>query len=77
LNELNRALLSTIGSSGEAYLSNAMVGGAFMLRACIVNFHTTLADIEALPRLVARLGAEADLARRPMLKGTVYEEPAR
>jgi len=77
LNELNRTLLSTIGSSGEAYLYNEMVGGASMLRACIVNFHTTLADIEALPRLVARLGAEADLALRPMLKGTVYEEPAR
>ena len=41
-----------------------MVGGRFALRACIVNFRTSLADIEALPPLLARLGREADQAMR-------------
>jgi hypothetical protein len=42
-----------------------VVGGRFVLRACIVNFRTTLADVEALPALVARLGREADETLRP------------
>ena len=50
--------------SGEAFLSNALVGGRFVLRACIVNFHTSLGDIEALPPLLSRLGAEADTVLR-------------
>ena len=47
-------------NSGEAYLSNAVVRGKFALRACIVNFRTTQADIEALPPLIVRLGKETD-----------------
>jgi hypothetical protein len=35
-----------------------------VLRACIVNFHTSLEDVEALPTLLARLGKEADTALR-------------
>jgi hypothetical protein len=37
-----------------------VVDGKFVLRACIVNFHTTLADVDRLPPLIARLGREAD-----------------
>jgi glutamate/tyrosine decarboxylase-like PLP-dependent enzyme len=58
--ELNQALLTRLERSGEAFLSNAMIGGRFALRACIVNFRTSAADIEALPPLLARLGREAD-----------------
>jgi aromatic-L-amino-acid decarboxylase len=64
LHRLNQELLARVERSGEAFLSNAMVGGRFALRACIVNFRTSLADIEALPPLLARLGAQADLALR-------------
>ena len=64
LNELNRELLTRLQNSGEAYVSNAVIGGKFVLRACIVNFRTSLADIEALPGIVARLGQEADTALR-------------
>ena len=46
--------------SGEAFLSNAMVDGRFALRACIVNFRTSLADVRALPSLLARHGREID-----------------
>src|SRR5580692_11586080 len=44
----------------QVYLSNAVIDGKFALRACIVNFRTSLDDIEALPRLVVRLGNELD-----------------
>jgi aromatic-L-amino-acid decarboxylase len=64
LNQLNQHLLTAVEKSGEAFLSNALIGGKFVLRACIVNFHTTLGDIEALPPLLSRLGREADLALR-------------
>jgi glutamate/tyrosine decarboxylase-like PLP-dependent enzyme len=65
LSELNRELLTRLQNSGEAYLSNAVIAGKFVLRACIVNFRTALADIEALPEIVTRLGQEADAALRP------------
>ena len=65
LNQLNQNLLTAVEKSGEAFLSNALIGGKFVLRACIVNFHTSLGDIEALPLLLSRLGEEADTALRP------------
>jgi hypothetical protein len=36
-----------------------------VMRACIVNFRTTLEDVLALPALVAGLGEEADRKLRP------------
>jgi aromatic-L-amino-acid decarboxylase len=64
LQRLNQEVLSRVERSGEAFLSNAIVGGRFALRACIVNFRTSLADIEALPPLLSRIGREADRAIR-------------
>ncbi len=60
LNELNETLLTRLQRSGEVYLSNAVIGGVFALRACIVNFRSTVRNIEALPGIVARHGAEVD-----------------
>lgn len=57
LNALNRRLLARLQADGRAFLSPAAVGGRFLLRACIVNFHTTAADVDALPALVAELAA--------------------
>lgn len=65
LDELNRELLTRLQNSGEAYLSNAVIHGKFVLRACIVNFRTSLADVEALLPLVVRMGSEVDSALRP------------
>jgi glutamate/tyrosine decarboxylase-like PLP-dependent enzyme len=59
LQRLNQELLSRVERSGQAFLSNAMVNGRFALRACIVNFRTSEADIEALPQLLATIGREA------------------
>jgi aromatic-L-amino-acid decarboxylase len=60
LNRLNKEVLQRIQRGGEAFISNTTVRGAFVLRACIVNFRTTITDIEALPTLVSRIGAETD-----------------
>jgi glutamate/tyrosine decarboxylase-like PLP-dependent enzyme len=65
LDQLNCELLTLLQNSGEAYLSNAVIHGKFALRACIVNFHTEMADIEALLPLVVRIGKELDSASRP------------
>jgi glutamate/tyrosine decarboxylase-like PLP-dependent enzyme len=56
LNRLNQALLGEIEKSGDAFLSNAVVDGKYLLRMCIVNFRTSLEDIEALPGLIAEIG---------------------
>jgi glutamate/tyrosine decarboxylase-like PLP-dependent enzyme len=65
LNALNQALLERIQASGEMFVSNAVVRGRFLLRACIVNFHTADADVAAVPEITARLGREVDAALRP------------
>ncbi len=60
LDALNRELLDRLQRGGETFVSNAVVGGRYVLRACIVNFHTTLADVEAVPEIVARIGRRVD-----------------
>jgi glutamate/tyrosine decarboxylase-like PLP-dependent enzyme len=64
LNRLNEALLDAIQRGGEAFVSNALVRGRYVLRACIVNFHTTRADVEALPEIVVRTGRALDARMR-------------
>ncbi len=56
LNALNARLVAALQQRGEAYVSNAIVQGRYLLRACVVNFRTTLADIEALPEIIVRAG---------------------
>jgi glutamate/tyrosine decarboxylase-like PLP-dependent enzyme len=65
LNQLNTELLTRLQNGGEVYLSNAVIEGKFALRACIVNFRTSIEDIEALPEIVLRTGREVDAELRP------------
>jgi glutamate/tyrosine decarboxylase-like PLP-dependent enzyme len=65
LNDLNREIMSRLQSEGEVFLTNAVVGGAYLLRACVVNFRTTLGDIEQVPELTARAGRAIDATLRP------------
>ena len=58
LNKLNTALLTKLQEGGEAFVSNAVIEGKYLMRACIVNFRTDISDIEALPEIVIRLGRE-------------------
>lgn len=67
LDALNRDLLDRLQRGGELFVSNAVINGRYVLRACIVNFHTSHADIEALPAIVARVGQTADAALRSTL----------
>jgi hypothetical protein len=48
LNDLNAAILDRMQKDGLVYLSNAVIGGRYALRACVVNFRTTSADIRAV-----------------------------
>jgi hypothetical protein len=41
---------------GAIYLSNAVIDGVFALRACIVNFRTSVADVDAVPDIVVEAG---------------------
>jgi glutamate/tyrosine decarboxylase-like PLP-dependent enzyme len=60
LNTLNAALLDALQREGDVFVSNAVIGGRYALRACIVNFHTTVADVEAVPEIVVRRGRLID-----------------
>jgi glutamate/tyrosine decarboxylase-like PLP-dependent enzyme len=64
LDALNRELVDRLQRGGETFISNAVVGGNYVLRACIVNFHTTQTDVEAVPDIVARIGHEVDAELR-------------
>ena len=65
LDALNRESLDHLQRGGEAFVSNAVVGGRYALRACIVNFHTDVPDVEALPEIVCAAGRAVDRALRP------------
>jgi len=65
LDALNREVLDRLQRGGEVFVSNAVIGGRYALRACIVNFHTDLADVEALPEIVVRVAQAVDAALRP------------
>jgi glutamate/tyrosine decarboxylase-like PLP-dependent enzyme len=65
LDAVNRELLDRMQRGGEAFVSNAVIGGRYVLRACIVNFNTTFDDAEVVPALAARIGKELDDQLRP------------
>jgi aromatic-L-amino-acid decarboxylase len=65
LDALNQELLDRLQRSGEIFVSNAVIDGHYLLRACIVNFHTTDADALAVPDIIARIGRAVDARLRP------------
>jgi glutamate/tyrosine decarboxylase-like PLP-dependent enzyme len=65
LNELNARIATALRLSGRAFVSNAHIGDLYFLRACIVNFRTTLADVRALPEIIVELGRDLDNQFRP------------
>jgi aromatic-L-amino-acid/L-tryptophan decarboxylase len=56
LTTLNERLLTALQQSGRAYVSNAVVNGRYLLRACIVNFRTTSRDLRMLIEAVVEIG---------------------
>ena len=53
----NQRLMVEVQRNGDSYLSNATIGGRFVLRACVVNFRTTRADVERLLDTIRRVAA--------------------
>jgi glutamate/tyrosine decarboxylase-like PLP-dependent enzyme len=64
LDALNREVVDRLQRGSETLVSNAVVGGHYVLRACIVNFHTTQTDVEAVPDIVVRIGREVEAELR-------------
>jgi glutamate/tyrosine decarboxylase-like PLP-dependent enzyme len=56
LDALNERLMAEIQTDGRAFCSNAVLGGRYYLRACIVNFRTEAEDVEALANIAVELG---------------------
>jgi aromatic-L-amino-acid decarboxylase len=56
LNRLNESLLNELQQGGQVFLSNAVVNGAYCLRACIVNFRTSKKDIEEIIAIIVDEG---------------------
>lgn len=56
LNKLNETLLNELQKGGEVFLSNAVIGNKYCLRACIVNFRTTQSDIYEIIDIIVREG---------------------
>jgi glutamate/tyrosine decarboxylase-like PLP-dependent enzyme len=67
LDALNREILDRLQRGGETFVSNAVVRGHYVLRACIVNFHTAQADVEAVPPIAVRIGRTVDAQLRPVI----------
>jgi aromatic-L-amino-acid/L-tryptophan decarboxylase len=56
INLLNKALMEQVQASGEAFVTQAMVGDVFALRAIVFHYDTSEADLDALIDVVVRLG---------------------
>ena len=54
--QLNELLLNDLQCNGEVFLSNAVIGDKYCLRACIVNFRTSEKDIEVIAEIILRSG---------------------
>ena len=65
LNRLNERLLHEIRAHGRTFPSNAEIGGAYCLRACIVNFRTEADDIDALLDTAIECGRRLHAQMRP------------
>lgn len=61
LDELNSRIMYAVQRGGRAYISNTLLHGRFSLRACITNFRTTRADVDATLDII-REAAQALLA---------------
>lgn len=56
--DLNRRLLEIVQREGQVFLTSTRLHGVLALRACIVNFRTTEADLDTLLNVVSAAGAQ-------------------
>jgi aromatic-L-amino-acid decarboxylase len=57
LNALNKRVMEEVQASGVTFLTQTMLVGRFALRACILHYATTKADVTALVDVVRHMGA--------------------
>jgi glutamate/tyrosine decarboxylase-like PLP-dependent enzyme len=60
VDRVNRRLLDAIQAKGDVFLTGTELAGRFVLRACIVNFRTTDADVRTLVHAVRDAGQALD-----------------
>lgn len=60
LDALNERLLVALQRDGSSYLSNAQLRGRFALRGCVMNYRTTLRDMEILLEDVRRVALQIE-----------------
>ncbi|MEP6620882.1 MAG: pyridoxal-dependent decarboxylase [bacterium] len=58
LDRLNERLMMELQLGGQVFPSNAVIDGRFALRACVVNFRTEAAEMDALVEHAVRIGGE-------------------
>jgi len=58
----NERLLLALQRDGSSYLSNAQLRGRFSLRGCVMNYRTTLRDMEILLGDLRRVGAQLEVS---------------
>jgi aromatic-L-amino-acid decarboxylase len=65
LDRLNERVMTEVQLDGRVYYSNAVLGGRFVLRSCLVNFRTEAEDMDAVVDVTAEIGAKLDQELRP------------
>jgi glutamate/tyrosine decarboxylase-like PLP-dependent enzyme len=58
----NERLLLALQRDGSSYLSNARLCGRFALRGCVMNYRTTLSDMEILLDDLRRVAAQIEIS---------------
>ncbi len=53
---LNKRLIERVQAEGQAFLTGTELDGQYALRACVVNFRTTEADVDRLLDIIADAG---------------------
>jgi len=64
VSRLNERIMTELQLDGRVYISNAVLGDRFVLRACFVNHRTEADDVDAVLDVVTELGARLDAEMR-------------
>ena len=69
LSQLNERIMTELQLDGRVFISNAVLGERFVLRACVVNFRTEAEDMDAVLDVAEEFGARLDAELRPTAIG--------
>jgi aromatic-L-amino-acid/L-tryptophan decarboxylase len=69
LDLLNERIMTEIQADARVYISNAVLRGRFVLRACVVNFRTEAEDMDAVLEVAEEIGSRLDKELRPAALG--------